>query len=608
MFAQSPQGVGYQGVATDLNGVELINQAISIQASVLSSSATGNVEWQEEHSVTTDAFGLFTLTIGQGTSTGNGSTTNFADISWGSATHFLKIEMDVNGGTNYSLMGTNQMMSVPYALYAENANINYDSIATILSNDSSFTNVFGSSCTSFDTPQTTFNWTFNLNSTSTHFQESLEDGFFGGQMNCGSQYQGVFEVWDDTTSNSYIYNYNISNGVSTFLIPIKKGQFFRKIGTCIQVNFFIPLVCEGSSSSSLDSTTIANMIASAGGGYDFLFPEGYNGEVITSSIPLGASYTVPSGKKLYLTQWRNGDPKISTINEYLQFSSTNGKAMILNSGESLSSDNNGASTSYFQGILIDDNPNVQAITSSIPVGSSYTVPSGKKLYILYWRNGDPKISTINEYFQFSPGNDKPLILNSGESLSADNSGSLTSYFNGYLVDDDYFSNLSGGNNNNSSSISDTIYTGDILCEKTRFNNVITKENIDTIALPYKEGEVLYVMGKVRYPDPNDSIRSSFPTGFYTNGTNGSIYALRFTDDNFNPITAKVRGSCEGTSASDNNSYYDINKIYSKDWCQHFTLEIIPKNNNTGMIYIFIEQFIEQVSGNYDDNNILYYQY
>ena len=138
MFAQSPQGVGYQGVATDLNGVELINQTISIQASVLSSSATGNVEWQEQHSVTTDAFGLFTLTIGQGTSTGNGTQANFADISWGSAIHFLKIEMDFNGGTNFSHFGTNQMMSVPYALYAENSNVNYDSISTILSNDTSY--------------------------------------------------------------------------------------------------------------------------------------------------------------------------------------------------------------------------------------------------------------------------------------------------------------------------------------------------------------------------------------------------------------------------------------------------------------------------------------
>jgi len=122
IFAQSvPQGVGYQGVATDANGIELVNQVISIKASVLSGSATGTVEWEETHATTTDTFGLFTLTIGQGTNTTNGTQTSFADISWGTNTHFLKIEMDVTGGTNYSLMGTNQMMSVPYALYAESA-------------------------------------------------------------------------------------------------------------------------------------------------------------------------------------------------------------------------------------------------------------------------------------------------------------------------------------------------------------------------------------------------------------------------------------------------------------------------------------------------------
>jgi hypothetical protein len=123
VFSQVPQGVGYQGVATDASGIELVNQSISIRASVLSASATGNVEWQETHNTSTDTFGLFNLTIGQGTSTGNGAQTSFADISWGSNTHFLKIEMDVNGGTNYSHMGTNQMMSVPYALYAENAKL-----------------------------------------------------------------------------------------------------------------------------------------------------------------------------------------------------------------------------------------------------------------------------------------------------------------------------------------------------------------------------------------------------------------------------------------------------------------------------------------------------
>jgi hypothetical protein len=122
-FSQAPQGIGYQGVATDALGIELINQSISIRASILSSSATGSIEWQEIHNTATDTFGLFTLTIGQGTSTGNGAQANFADITWGANTHFLKIEMDVNGGTNYSHMGTNQMMSVPYALYAENAKL-----------------------------------------------------------------------------------------------------------------------------------------------------------------------------------------------------------------------------------------------------------------------------------------------------------------------------------------------------------------------------------------------------------------------------------------------------------------------------------------------------
>jgi len=123
-LAQVPQGVGYQGVATDANGIELVNQSISIRASVLSGSATGTIEWEETHATSTDTFGLFTLTIGQGTNTTNGLQTSFADISWGTNTHFLKIEMDVTGGSTYSFMGTNQMMSVPYALYAESAGDN----------------------------------------------------------------------------------------------------------------------------------------------------------------------------------------------------------------------------------------------------------------------------------------------------------------------------------------------------------------------------------------------------------------------------------------------------------------------------------------------------
>ncbi|GIS08418.1 MAG: hypothetical protein CM15mP112_05300 [Flavobacteriales bacterium] len=92
LFAQVPQGIGYQGVATDANGIELSNQAINIRASILSGSTTGSVIWQETHSISTDTFGLFTIYIGQGLSTGTGTQNSFVDIEWGVNTHYLKLK------------------------------------------------------------------------------------------------------------------------------------------------------------------------------------------------------------------------------------------------------------------------------------------------------------------------------------------------------------------------------------------------------------------------------------------------------------------------------------------------------------------------------------
>ena len=125
IFAQSPQGISYQGVATNAQGENLANQLISVQFTILSGSATGFIEYSEMHNVTTDDFGLFTLIIGQGSST---TFTTLNDIDWGINTHFLKVEMDENGGTNYSNMGTQQMMSVPYALYARKKDLNQEQL------------------------------------------------------------------------------------------------------------------------------------------------------------------------------------------------------------------------------------------------------------------------------------------------------------------------------------------------------------------------------------------------------------------------------------------------------------------------------------------------
>ena len=130
--AIAQDGINYQGAATDANGDELTNQNISIRASVLSTSANGNLEWEETHSATTDQFGLFNVVIGQGTNTTNGATATFDDMDWGSGNHFLKIEMDATGGTNYAMIGTTQMMSVPYALYAKSAGIDSTMLANMI--------------------------------------------------------------------------------------------------------------------------------------------------------------------------------------------------------------------------------------------------------------------------------------------------------------------------------------------------------------------------------------------------------------------------------------------------------------------------------------------
>lgn len=113
--AQVPQGMSYQAVAFNTNGQLATNTTVGVQISILDNSATGPVIYVEQHNQTTNAQGLYSLNIGQGTAT----TGIFSNINWGVNLKFLKVEIDVNGGTNYTIVGTNQFMSVPYALAAE---------------------------------------------------------------------------------------------------------------------------------------------------------------------------------------------------------------------------------------------------------------------------------------------------------------------------------------------------------------------------------------------------------------------------------------------------------------------------------------------------------
>ena len=116
-FAQAPQSFKYQAVARDQNGNLITNKKILIEIRIRKGTESGIIKYMESDTSTTNGFGLFTVNIGAGTI----ETGDFSLIKWGEDKYFLTIGIDKNGGSNYQIMGTSQLLSVPYALYAANS-------------------------------------------------------------------------------------------------------------------------------------------------------------------------------------------------------------------------------------------------------------------------------------------------------------------------------------------------------------------------------------------------------------------------------------------------------------------------------------------------------
>lgn len=112
-----PEAFNYSAVARDANSNPIANSTIGIQISIKIGSPTGNTVYQENHFVNTDDFGLFNLVVGGGSILSG----TIADIDWSLDDYYLQVGMDSNGGTNFLNMGSTQLLSVPYALYAKSA-------------------------------------------------------------------------------------------------------------------------------------------------------------------------------------------------------------------------------------------------------------------------------------------------------------------------------------------------------------------------------------------------------------------------------------------------------------------------------------------------------
>jgi hypothetical protein len=127
-FSQN-NGINFQGVGRNSTGAVLTSQKISLRFSVVQGSETGTVEYVESKEVTTNAQGIFSVVIGDGTQISK--TGNFTDINWKINPKFLRVEMDPAGGSSFAAMGTTRLQSVPFAYYANG--VNADNVDGVLS-------------------------------------------------------------------------------------------------------------------------------------------------------------------------------------------------------------------------------------------------------------------------------------------------------------------------------------------------------------------------------------------------------------------------------------------------------------------------------------------
>jgi hypothetical protein len=118
VLAQAPDAFKYQAVIRDNSGNVIANKDVSLRIGILQNGVSGISVYSESFNHQTNEFGLVNLEIGKGTYLSG----SFSSIDWSSGSYFMSIEIDVNGGADYTLMGTSQLLSVPYSLFSNSVN------------------------------------------------------------------------------------------------------------------------------------------------------------------------------------------------------------------------------------------------------------------------------------------------------------------------------------------------------------------------------------------------------------------------------------------------------------------------------------------------------
>jgi hypothetical protein len=244
--AQAPEKMSYQAVIRNSSGTLMNNQTIGMQISILQGSVNGTAIYIETQSPTTNENGLASIEIGAGTIV----TGTFSDINWSAGPYFIKTETDPTGGTNYSIIGTSQLLSVPYALHAKTAE------SIIEGNMNETDPIFGSSIASGISALDTATWNnkqdqltagTGINITGNTISATSGGGGFTHYI--GEQFGGgvIYHLWKDAQG--------LEHGLIVDLTDLSTTQVWSNVGAEI-----------GNSAKSIwDGLTNSNAIVNQNG-------------------------------------------------------------------------------------------------------------------------------------------------------------------------------------------------------------------------------------------------------------------------------------------------------------------------------------------------------
>ena len=125
LWAQVPNKMSFQSIIRNNQGKLVVNQVVGVRTSILQGGSTGTSVYEETHQKTSNQNGVLTLEIGTGTATKG----TYNTIDWSQEPYFLKTELDIKGGTNFTISGVNKFVSVPYSMYSGKSGTGFERVS-----------------------------------------------------------------------------------------------------------------------------------------------------------------------------------------------------------------------------------------------------------------------------------------------------------------------------------------------------------------------------------------------------------------------------------------------------------------------------------------------